>query len=371
MPAKHHVCFASVAPGLEDVLAEELEDLGARGAVEPGGVRFRATPRILCDIHLWARVPSRVTVEVCRAGNASLQSIGHAVRSAGWKRFVHAGQPLSVKATSGGGHGRQGAVEKKVERAIRDALRGPRRSGPRPPREPVQVLVHVTKQGARVSVDATGDLLHRRGWRKETARAPIRENLGAALLRLADWDPDEPLVDPMCGSGTLPIEAATIAAGIAAGSQRTFAFERWPSFDAAIAKAARREASELGPVGRPLVFASDRDPGAVKATTQNAKRAGVGGALQVEHARFEELEPPAPTGLLVANPPYGGRIGSGAFGWIAKALRERWGGWRVAMVLPASGKRVLIPLGLNEVATFKNGGIPVSVVTGTVRSDSL
>jgi putative N6-adenine-specific DNA methylase len=264
----------------------------------------------------------------------------------------------------------KGALENKVELAIRDALRGPRLPGPRPPHEPVPVLVHAEGDLVRVSVDASGDLLHRRGWRQETAKAPLRENLAAAVLRLAGWAPGEPLVDPMCGSGTFPIEAATIAMGRAPGAGRTFAFERWPGLDQAAVRKVRAAAGALQVLDRAaLIAGSDRDPGAVRAAVGNARRAGVADRVRLDERRFEELVPPPVPGLIVSNTPYGERVGSGQIGWIAQALRARWAGWRVALLVPPSAKRVLTPLGLEEVAGFRNGGIPVRVLVGAIRQD--
>ncbi len=262
-------------------------------------------------------------------------------------------------------------MERKVVRAIGDALRGPRLPGPRAPRDPVLVVLRVVKDMVDVSVDASGEALHRRGWRKAIARAPIRENLAAAVLRLAEWSPGEALVDPMCGSGTFPIEAASVSAGLAPGRARTFAFERWPEHDPAAWRASRASA-RANPVGIGVILGSDRDAAAMIATRANAARAGIEGRILLDTASFAELEPPdCSPGLVVINPPYGKRLQAGrasaVYRDLGRVLRERWSRWRLAVLVPE--RRLLGPLGIKGVeptVTFSNGGVRVSLCVGQV-----
>lgn len=363
--------FIATAPGLEMALLGELKQLGVAGRREPGGVRADVGAEDLYAVNLFSRLAGRVTVEVCRVKANSLQAIHNGVKAAPWKRYVWPGQPVDVRATVvraklPGRH----AVANKVSLAIQDALRGPRLPGPRPPREAARVSIHVEGASARVSIDSSGELLHKRGWRLATAKAPIRENYAATLLRLAEWEPGEALVDPMCGSGTFCIEAASIALGKAAGIERSFAFERWPSLDKTVWAALKREARGQEPLFEGGVFvAGDRDGGAIKATQANAKRAGVLSALSIDQVTFGKREPPCSEGLLIANPPYGERVDGGKTDWaaFARILRERWSGWRVAIVVPPSAKRAMAFLGLEEVAAFQTGGIPVRMLVGEIE----
>lgn len=370
MASQQYKAFAATAPGLEEPLVDELRQLGLRSKKEPGGASFSTDAEGLYAVNLFSHLAGRVTVEVARAKADNLQTLARGAQNAGWKRYVWPGQPVEVKATTSGARLRnRAAVANKVSLAIKDALRGPRLPGPRPPRTPANVHVHVDGVSARISVDASGELLHRRGWRQATAKAPIRENYAATILRLAEWMPGEPLVDPMCGSGTFCIEAATIAAGRAPGGERSFGFELWPSFDKSLMDGLRREARSAEPLAEGGLFlAADRDAGAVKATSSNARRAGVAGMLQIRQESFGKLEAPASTGLLVANPPYGQRVGEGGSDWRAfsRILRERWQGWRVAVVVPPLAKRALMSAGLEQVADFKTGGIPVVVLVGEI-----
>lgn len=366
--------LAVITPGLEDALCDELAELGFRARAVPGGAELDADHRGVFELNLHSRLAARVLVRVGEGTARSLDQLASLVRGLPWKPLVHPGQPVVVRATLRGGRIRNKvAAEKKVEHAIADALRGPRIPGRRPPREPIEIVLRVVEDRATLSVDASGEALHKRGWRKATAKAPLRENLAAAVLRLADWAPGTPLVDPMCGAGTFAIEAAGIALGHAPGSRRTFAFERWPSFDDRVWRKLIDEARGAGALDRSTpIVASDRDPGAVKASRSNAERAGVAGRIAVRHAALAELEPPASTGLLVINPPYGERIGASAgpariYRTMGAELRARWAGWNVAVLLP--GRRWLgsLGLGLEPVADFTNGGIKVCLAAGEIR----
>lgn len=366
-----HRAFASIAPGLEEALADELRDLGIAGEVAPGGFELRADAAVLSAVHLWSRLAARVTVEVGRGQAKSLDQLAQRVRALPWKDFVVPGQAVEIHATTRGSQLRhKSTVEKKVALAIGDAMRGPRLPGPRPPREPISVLVRLEGSTAHLSVDASGDLLHRRGWRKATAKAPLRENLAAAVLRLADWAPGVPLVDPMCGAGTFPIEAAHIALNRAPGLERTFAFQRWPSFDAAAWTRLEGDARRRRPLDTAApILAADRDAGAVRATRSNLDRAGAARRVDLRQRELAELEPPSRPGLVVINPPYGERIG-GSPGRVYRAvgdvLRTRWSGWRVAILLPGPKHLGALGLPLEVVASFKNGGIPVALAVGEI-----
>ena len=366
-----HICFAQIAPGLETALADELSELGIRGRVEPGGVEFSADDRQLAEVHLWTRLAGRILLRVVSGSAANLDDLAATVRRGAWGAFIHPRQIVEVQATTRSSklQHRQ-TIERKVQHAITDAMRGPRVSRGRPPREVQKIFVRILKDKVEISADASGELLHRRGWRKNTARAPIRENLAAAVLRVAQWDPGEPLVDPMCGSGTFAIEAAGTDGVHAPGLGRTFAFESWPSAKAPALKAIRKKASGERRAGRTLILAADRDPAAMAAAGLNARRAGVDGRIIFRETPFHELEPIDGPGLVVINPPYGRRVGGGGatriYQGIGRRLREAWPGWRVAVLVPDRRKIELLDLPVEELTTFSNGGIKVHLVAGIV-----
>jgi putative N6-adenine-specific DNA methylase len=256
-------------------------------------------------------------------------------------------------------------VTKKVRCAIGDDLKrvkGPRR----PPKEAAGVWVRIVGDRAEISVDASGEHLHRRGWATHRTEAPLRENLAAGVLRGCGWHPGLPLVDPMCGSGTLLLEGATLVAGVAAGSRRAFAFERWPCHEAEAWSKLKRSTEPLGVES--AFWGFDRDPRAIDAARSNAKRAGVSLALEV--ADVGDLVPPCEDlGWVITNPPYGQRIGKGrekaVLQRFGRALADRFSGWGVAVVLPSQLVRH-VGLELEAVLRFRNGGLSVVVAAGVV-----
>jgi putative N6-adenine-specific DNA methylase len=231
-------------------------------------------------------------------------------------------------------------------------------------------IVRIADDICTVSADSSGDLLHRRGYRQAIAKAPLRETLAAAILIGSEWDMTSPLVDPMCGSGTIAIEGAMMARNIAPGAARSFAFEKWPDQDAAALAQLRDKARENEKAGiDTTIVASDRDAGAVEATRSNAERAGVLNHLQIGQQSLSAAEFPGTPGWLVSNPPYGLRIGESAslrnlYATLGKILRTKARGYLVALL--SADKKLERQLGIELDEKFRttNGGIPVRLVTG-------
>lgn len=365
--------FVVCTPGVEALVVAELARLGIAATPDVGGARATVPIEGLARIHTEARLPAQVLVRVGRCKASSLDALAAGVRSMAWHRFVVPRQPIEVDvALRGAKLPTKGAVDKKVAHAIADALRGPRLIGGRPPREPLRVLVRVEGDRAELSVDASGEPLHRRGWRKATAKAPIRENLAAAVLQAASWSPDEPLVDLMCGSGTFAIEAARVAAGMPVTLRRTFAFERWPCV-----KQGEVWRGSVGGGGAASIYASDDMDGALKAAESNAARAGVAGQIRFVKGDARQLgPPPGRPGLIVMNPPWGGRIerGGGAqvdalYAQVGANLRSAWAGWRLALVVPRSEDAARIHRGLKSELKLRSGGLPIVIAVGRLPSD--
>jgi putative N6-adenine-specific DNA methylase len=223
-----------------------------------------------------------------------------------------------------------------------------------------------------VSADTSGALLHRRGYRQQLAKAPLRETIAAAMLLGAGWPGDVPLVDPMCGSGTIPIEAARIARRIAPGRDRDFAFRAWPEFDASMWTRLVDEArsGELARAAAPIA-ASDRDAGAIEAARANAARAGVESDVSFTVAPISALEPPRGEGWLISNPPYGVRVGErdrlrNLYAKLGNVARAKLGGWTVGFLLADRRLESQIGLELRERFATRNGGIPVRMMVAAV-----
>ena len=354
-----------VLRGLEPFLIDELTGLGLSPREVPGGALVDATPEALAALDHGAWCADRVWLRLGRVATPSLDRLAQGVRALGWRDVLDPRQELAVQVTGTGRSLRRGpVVTRKVQIAVRDAMRGPRGMSTGRPPPPMAVQLVLEGDHAVVWVDAGGGPLHKRGWRPETAKAPLRETVAAAVLRAAGWRPGVPLVDPMCGAGTFAIEAARRAAGLTPRLRPEGAWRRFPCF----ARARVPTPPRRTPVTAPIL-AADRDPGAVQAARRNADRAGVGSAVQVAQIHFAEHVPPGPGGLLIANPPWGHRIGNDdAMPKMIAAWRSAlgaWNGWSVAWILPDSvlGARGFDALGpgFTRVARCRHGGVPVSV----------
>ena len=309
--------FATAAKGTEPALRDELKELGLYGVrADRGGVHFTGELIDGARVCLWSRVAVRVlawrgTFDV-RGGN-ELYEVMHSLE---WRHFLTPERTLAVKATCRSSKLTHSQfIAQRAKDAIVDQLRDD--LGARPSVDlddpDVLVVVRLVNDRADIYVDLAGEALHRRGWRTQTGEAPLKETLAAAMLRLSGWDRKRPLVDPMCGTGTIAIEAAEWARGIAPGLRRaSFGIERWALCDEALKKQMedlRGEARARARRDGPIVRAFDIDPAMVDATRANAKIAGVD--LVVEERDIRSLTPTDPPGVVVTNPPYGERLEAG------------------------------------------------------------
>lgn len=307
--------YATCPRGAEEALAGELRGLGAKG-LRPGvgGVRFTGEREVALRGCLELRTALRVLEPVGEFPAQTADELYAGARALPWDELIGAGQTLAVSA-SGRAEGLTHThfVELKIKDAAVDAIRD--RRGVRPdvdPRAPdVLVIAHLAKGACSVSLDLAGDLLSNRGYRVRTVEAPLRESLAAAVVLYSGWDGTMPLHDPVCGSGTLAIEAALFASRRAPNARRSLACEKWPRTSAEDAPILRRLREELAArvVQAPLIRASDRDAEAVEATRQNARAAGV--SLDISRADAREIAPLGPSGQLLLNIPYGERLEAG------------------------------------------------------------
>ena len=343
--------FVVCTPGLEPAVAAEVVDEGFDPQVVPGGVTVDAPAGAHRQLDLWLRSASRVLLRLGEVSNAA--ELGRLSLAP----YRAAGAPVALHVTGDRATGWE-----------RDATRA-WGLGRRPePEGRGQLSVFLRGEGHRctVSVDTSGELLHFRGYRQEVGRAPLRETLAAGVLRLAKWRPDEPLWDVMCGSGTILIEAAERALGLAAGRNRHFAFEAFPSFDAAGFAALPRQRAAV----TPSLLGSDLNAGALGTARRNARRAGVVERLRLERLDATKLQPAAgPPGLIIANLPYGKRVGEkselGAlYRGLGASLRRACPGWRFAFLLEEGAEWLGLPLEWRE--RVSNGGLRCELVGGRV-----
>lgn len=352
--------FVVVVPGLEPLVLDEVVRLGVRPArIVRGGVACTVTWPQLWSMHLRLRMATRVLVRVARFRADGPGTLTAGLRRIDWNQWLPEGG-VDVRGTVEAAPGltHSGVV---VERTA--AVIG-REAG-------MQIVqVRVVGDDVTVSLDATGEPLHRRSWRSGGGAAPLRPTLAAALIVSSRWDRRRPLVDPFCGAGTVAIEAAMLARRMAPGRHRTFAFSTWPSFDAE--RWTRLVAGVDGDVVErgPLVMASDRDAGAVDTTRAAAASAGV--EIVVEQRTISELvAPPGRAGWVVTNPPWGHRLGDrraliGLYDRWGRVLGAQFAGWHVAVLAPPSTPVEATGLAFDDVVHTTSGGIGVAVRRGTV-----
>lgn len=370
--------FAVTAPGLAPLAADELRRLGlAPREVEDAGVSFHADERGLARASLWLRTASRVVVRIADFPARTFHELERHARRVAWEATLDPGSPLRLRVTCRKSKlYHSGAVAQRITDAVAHRLGAAPQvvaagddEGAEDAEDQAQLLVvRVFHDRVTISRDASGALLHRRGYRLASGKAPLRETLAAALLLGAGWSGETPLVDPMCGSGTIAIEGALIARNLAPGLGRSFAAERWPGADARVWRAARDEARAAARPSSPPILAADRDAGAVEATTRNAERAGVLDAIAVERQALSALVLPEGPGLVATNPPYGVRVGErdglrDLYARLGEVLRRSGLGWRLAVVGADRGLEGQLRLPLVERVRTVNGGLPIRFLT--------
>lgn len=380
-PTRRYDAFAITAPGLEDITAAELSALGLTpGERAPGGVSFDASPRALYSANLHLRTASRVVVRMGSFGATAFHELERRAARLPWAAFVSPGARVALSVTCRKSRlYHSDAVGERVVSAMASRVQNLDVGGDEgdDARDPAQlVLVRMLHDECTVSVDSSGALLHLRGYRQAVAKAPIRETLAAAVLIASGWTGDRPLLDPMCGAGTIPIEGALIARRIAPGLRRRFAFERWPGFEAATWREVLEEAeSRVLPSSPVVIQGSDRDAGAIEAAVANAARAGVSADVELVRRSLSAIEPPESAGLVATNPPYGVRVGErdrlrNLYAQFGKVMLSRCPGWQVTFVSADVPLERQTRLRLRSLVRTSNGGIPVRIVTGSVPASA-
>ena len=378
--------FAVVAPGLEEPAEREIAALPHVSGLsrEIGGVEWSAPAVEGYRANLWLRLATRV---LARIGTVEAREFGKLRRRAAgldWSAFVAPGASVALRAsTSRCRLYHTGAITETAALAIGDAVKGARVAAEGETAD-VSILVRGAEDHFTFSVDASGERLHRRGARVEVGAAPLRETLAAGLLALAGWDPSLPLVDPMCGAGTILIEAAAQAIDRAPGIDRAFAggfaIDGWPLFSSAGATA---EAAALRDEARArirtsvatAIAGSDHDARAIDSARRNAARAEVDAHIALESRDVADARPPgAAPGLVIANPPYGRRLANpraavATYRELGRVLRAHFRGWRAAIVVPGQLKDAAgaLRLELPEQHRLRNGGLPITLCVGAIR----
>ncbi|HEX6295798.1 MAG TPA: THUMP domain-containing protein [Burkholderiales bacterium] len=327
--------FATCPRGLEKLLLGEVESLqGREAAVVPGGVSFSGDWRTCYAVNLWSRIASRVLWKVSRFDHRDEKDLYEAARTLDWQKYFPVDRTLRVNVTA-----LKSPLKSlefatlRIKDAVCDRFRDELGRRPDVDRARPDVRIHAFFEGARATLylDTSGEPLFKRGWRGEAGEAPLRENLAAGIVMLSGWQSGEPLLDPMCGAGTLLVEAAAMARGRAPGAKRSFGFEKLKVFDGKLWEEVKREARPSA--SRLELFGSDNDPRAIDAARRNLAEAGVERWVRLERVDVLERKAPAAGGVLLANPPYGERMGRAEelarfYPQLGDALKKNFAGWR-------------------------------------------
>jgi putative N6-adenine-specific DNA methylase len=380
--------FAVTAPGLEELAADEIGLLGITSTtIEKGGVAFDADAAVVARALINVRTIGRILVRVAQFRAVTFAELERNAQRVRWTDWIADGGGVRLRVTCRKSRlYHSDAVAERIAREILDAVPHTSIAALGPPQDDTDggiteadvqgVVVRILENECTISFDASGAPLHMRGYRLATAKAPLRETLAAAMLVGAGYDGATPVCDPMCGSGTIPIEAAFIARGIAPGIQRTFAMERWPNVRRSVWDSARAEArARVLPHAGVAIMGSDRDQGAVQAAGANAARAGVDADIRFRVDAISAIAPTDGPGLLVVNPPYGHRVGDAStlrdlYARLGQVARTRFAGWRFALLSGdrTQGHALERQLGIGLGARWRsvNGGIPVRLLVGDI-----
>lgn len=362
------IFFATAAKGVEEVLASEIRSLGIPDpCVERGGVRFRGDLGACYKANLWLRTAQRILMPVAEFPCDSPETLYEGVRSIPWTRYLTPDMTLAVSCNlrdSAMTH--SGFTALKTKDAIVDSIRD--FHGRRPNVDTVDpdllVNVHLVRNRCTVSLDTSGTGLDKRGYRLETKEAPLRETLAAAIIELSGWDGTSALVDPMCGSGTIPIEAALKASRRPPGCLRSgYGFQRWPGYDASLWRNIFRDAREQALPELPVsILGSDASSGAIRNARRNAERAGIAQFVTFGNRDIGDVSPPPFPGIVLCNPPYGVRLGEEEalkplYKKIGDMLKRRFNGYTAFLLVGNAALAPCIGLRASRRIVLFNGPI--------------
>lgn len=384
-PKARHSAVAVCLPGLESFCVKELAAIGIdKVHAFRGGINFTATTRQIYALNVGLRSATRILIRLARFDAHNWEEMVQGLDMVDWGAYLAGNSPVRFRVSSKASRlYHTGGITERVA----GHLRVPASESDEDDHHQL-LVIRVSHNQFTVSIDTSGDALHRRGWRQAVAKAPVRESVAASLLAASDWEPGAPLVDPMCGSGTFAIEAALLSRGIAPGSGRQFAFQSWPGFEpgtwgsvkASIESTRKAGHTQSGQQGDPIIYASDRDAGAVRAATENAERAGVADDIVFScHSVSDFSIPPSMAlraqehpGLLVSNPPYGIRIAGGdlrnLYARLGEVARANMEGWKVALLTTDSRTAGHAGFKLTEQFRTQAGSHAISGMTGVVGS---
>jgi putative N6-adenine-specific DNA methylase len=375
--------FAATPPGFEPVCLQgllKLEPVAGKAITTPGGVEFEGRLDACYHANLNLRSANRILMRIQAFKSTNFRQLEKKTLDIPWELYLQPGDLPKIHVTTK--HCRlhhTGAISQKFQTNISLRLAGIKpyedEENQKISSVPQNIYVRGVDDRFNVSIDSSGDILYKRGLKKHTGKAPLRETLAAAALLLAGYDGRDPLLDPMCGSGTFSLEGALMAKRIPAGWFRDFAFMGWPSFRRQRWTYIRRQAeSHFVQPDRPLIFASDTDPGACRKLERCVQKHDLTDAVQVHQYDFFDIDPrklTEQTGIICINPPYGRRLGGRQesekfFVAICDKLKHAYRGWKLVLLAPNRKIAKTVPL---EVESYPilHGGLKLALLIGTIQ----
>jgi putative N6-adenine-specific DNA methylase len=375
--------FASCPRGLESILSDELESLGAvEIKIVDGGVKFESTTEIMYRANLTSRIATRILCRVANGNYKTEDDLYNAALNVKWESLFDVSHGIKVSTT-----GVKCPLKSldfmtlRIKDAVCDQFRSQVNARPNVEiRDPdIRIHLYLEADYFDLYIDTSGQPLYQRGFRKSSVEAPIRENLAAGILALSGWKPGDTLLDPMCGSGTFLIEAAMIALNKAPGLKRNFGFEHWKNFDSVLFKNIKSEYQEqIKPLVFSHIYGSDEDLRAIRVTKGNLEEAGLKIAVELSRKSFNDIVAPAKEGVLITNPPYGVRIGEDedlakAYPLWASTMKQKLSGWRTYFLTSDLRMPKLMRLSPSKKTPLYNGALDcrlfeIKMVAGSNRT---
>jgi len=375
--------FASCPRGLEAILSGELTALGAGDIkVVDGGVKFESSTEVMYRANLTSRIATRILCRVANGNYKTEDDLYNAALNVKWTNLFDVSHGIKVSTT-----GVKCPLKSldfmtlRIKDAICDQFRSQVNARPNVEiRDPdIRIHLYLEADYFDLYIDTSGQPLYQRGFRKSSVEAPIRENLAAGILALSGWKPGEPLLDPMCGSGTFLIEAAMIALNQAPGLKRSFGFELWSNFDPIFFKNIKSKyQSDIKPVVFSHIYGSDEDLRAIRVTKSNLEEAGLKSAVELSCKSFKDIVVPTKEGVLITNPPYGVRIGEDedlgrAYPLWASTMKKKLPGWRTYFLTSDLRMPKLMRLSPSKKTPLYNGALDcrlfeIKMVAGSNRT---
>ncbi len=371
--------YLVVPPGVDQVAKAEVEQIFPKIRPIPAsdGLEYECNLETIYKMNLFLRVPNRILVRIAEFESTRFQDLFSKSVRLPWKQFLIKDVSVTIRTTCRKSKlYHSDAVTQRIHQSIEANLA---KKVPLIKGDSEQVfgkqqliIVRVFRDKVTISIDFSGNPLYMRGYREIVGKAPIRENLAASLLLASNWTPEYPLIDPFCGSGTIPIEAALMAKNQPPGLYRDFAFENWTDFNQSIWQKIRREAIQNFSSTAATIRGSDRDKGAVESATNNAEKASVNHFVGWKNQSISELEPNEKPGWIITNPPYGVRTSSNKdlrnlYAQFGNILRQEFKGWQIVFLCNNVMLANQTKLKPKSLLAFTNGGINVQAFYAQVE----